>query len=75
MPLPSKGNNKNRCVVENSELPFVERIKKESTGFNKLPKQYVEREKQKEVGYLIALVKKLGRGLSENEYRELGNIL
>jgi len=61
--------------METAQLPFVERIKKESAGFNKLPKQFVEREKQKEVGYLIALVKKLGRGLSENEYRELGNIL
>jgi len=53
---------------------LVARLKRESNGFMSLEPALVEREKREEIGYMIALVKRLGRPLSENELRELGNI-
>ena len=58
-----------------SEMTFAKKIKAESNGFSKLCSKLVEREKSTQTKYLIALAKKMGRPLSENELRELGNIL
>ena len=65
----------NNQLTPKENETYVERIKRESTGFHKLDPEFVEREKREQVGYLLKTIKDLGRPLSENELRELGNIL
>ena len=61
--------------MSKNEETFAQRVKRESNGFSKLNPKLVEREKATHTKHMIALVKKMGRPLSEKEYRELGNIL
>jgi len=61
--------------MENQNETFAKRVKRESNGFGKLDPEFVRREKREQLGYLIKLTKKLGRPVTEKEYRELGNIL
>lgn len=65
----------NNQLAEIKNETFAEKIKRESRGFGKLPKNFIEMEKLEQTGYLIKLVKDLGRPLTENEIKELGNIL
>ena len=65
----------NNQLVHGENETFMDRIKRESKGFNLLDPEFVEKEKREQVGYLIKTVKALGRPLTENELRELGNIL
>ena len=59
--------------IENE--PLLDRLRRELKGHHKLDPAFVEKEKREQVGYLIKTVKALGRPLTENELRELGNIL
>jgi len=54
---------------------FKQRIKRESTGFHLLDPEFVAKEKDTPIGYLIKVVKSLGRPLSEEGLEALGNIL
>ncbi|MCL1949509.1 MAG: hypothetical protein FWF59_07240 [Turicibacter sp.] len=54
---------------------FAKRVKRESTGYHLLNPKLVEEEKRTHHGYIIQVMKELGRPLSEDELRELGNIL
>ena len=65
----------NNQLAPKENETYLERIKRESTGFGMLDPVFVEKEKREQVGYLIKTVKSLGRPLTENELRELGNIL
>ena len=58
-----------------SKESFSKRIKRESTGYHLLDPEFVAKEKEMQTGYLIKLIKSLGRPLSEEEMAELGNIL
>ena len=65
----------NNQLQSKTQETFLEKLKRESTGFNLLDPEFVEKEKREQVGYLIKTVKALGRPLTPNELRELGNIL
>ena len=54
---------------------FKQRIKREYSGPHLLDPEFVAKEKETQIGYLIKVVKSLGRPLSEEELDTLGNIL
>lgn len=54
---------------------LTQKLKREYVGQGLLDPELVEEEKRTQVGYLIKTMKALGRPLSEEEMRELGNIL
>ena len=54
---------------------LTQKLKREYVGQGLLDPELVEEEKRAQVGYLIKTMKALGRPLSEEEMRELGNIL
>jgi len=52
---------------ETRNLPFIERLKAESSGYNLLSASFIERERKKELGAAVQVAKRLGRGLTDEE--------
>jgi hypothetical protein len=54
---------------DTQKLPFPERIKAESNGYGALSKEFVDRQKSKELGYAVQVARRLGRPITEKEVR------
>lgn len=54
---------------------LAERLKRENYCSHTLTKELMEREERTRDGYLLQVVKALGRPLTADEMRDLGNIL
>ena len=54
---------------------FSQKVKREFAGQEKKPLAIAQREKASENGVLLAIIRKLGRNITEEEYREISKLL